>query len=64
RGRGINLGTLRTTLAFDGQKNEEKSADEEKIQVEPGETLPPGDDLSTDNTFNPQSENNARFYKA
>ena len=29
-----------------------------------GETLPPGDDLSTDNTFNPQSENNARFYKA
>jgi hypothetical protein len=64
RGRGINLGTLTTSLAPDNQNDESFSDNKDKFQLESVELSAPAEDLSADNTFTNQTETDDRFYKA
>ncbi len=64
RGRGINIGTLTTTLASENQNEESSSGRKDKFQLESVELSAPPEDLSADNTFINQNETDDRFYKA
>ncbi|MGI8786272.1 MAG: flagellar hook-length control protein FliK [Pyrinomonadaceae bacterium] len=64
RGRGVNLGTLKTTLVEERNDNQ-SSEDERKIPPElTGSANAPNNDLPSDNTFISPAETDSRFYKA
>jgi len=70
RGRGINLGMLKTTVeSSGGQQNGETSSFEMqadgKISPESGNSgVLPNDELLADNTFNNRTETDGKFYNA